>query len=426
MYQPLADELRPKTLDDVVGQGNILGPKGILRRMIEGGTIPNMIFYGPSGTGKTTVAEIAAARIHRPFYRLNATTASLSEVKAIMEDVGTLLAPEGVVLYLDEIQYFNKKQQQSLLEYMENGKLTLIASTTENPYFYVYNAVLSRATVFEFKPVSPEEVMPVVRRGIAWMGERRGVTVSCEAGVEEQIARACGGDVRKALNAVEALFAAHSLELEQVTLTLEETEMVAQRSAMRYDRDGDSHYDILSAFQKSIRGSDPDAGIHYLGRLLEAGDLISPCRRLLVIASEDIGLAYPQAVSVVKACVDSANMLGLPEARIPLAEAVIFLATAPKSNSAIRAVDAALSDLRKGRSGDIPADLKDAHYGGAAKLGRGMEYHYAHDYPGHYIRQQYLPDALKDRKYYQYGDNKTEQAARRYWEEIKGSRWENQ
>ena len=420
MYRPLADEIRPHAIDEVVGQRHILGENGVLRRVIQGGTIPNMIFYGPSGTGKTTVAEIAAARIGRPFYRLNATTASLADIKAVMADVGTLLAPEGVVLYLDEIQYFNKKQQQSLLEFMENGKLTLIASTTENPYFYVYNAVLSRSTVFEFKPVSPEEVLPMVLRGIRRMGERQQVTVTWEEGVPEEVAHSCGGDVRKSLNAVEALFAAHALDLDAVHLTMEETRMVAQRSAMRYDRDGDSHYDILSAFQKSIRGSDPDAAVHYLARLLEAGDLISPCRRLMVIASEDIGLAHPQAVSVVKGCVDSANMLGLPEARIPLAQAAIYLATLPKSNAAICAIDEAMADLRRGKSGEIPANLRDSHYGGAAKLGHGLGYQYAHDYPNHYVKQQYLPDVLKDRVYYHYGENKTEQAARRYWEEIKG------
>lgn len=420
MYRPLADELRPKTIDEVVGQRHILGENGVLRRIIQGGSIPNMIFYGPSGTGKTTVAEIAAARIGRPFHRLNATTASLSDIKAVMADVGTLLAPEGVVLYLDEIQYFNKKQQQSLLEFMENGKLTLIASTTENPYFYVYNAVLSRSTVFDFHPVPPEEVLSMVRRGIARMGERQQVSVTWEEGVPEAVAQACGGDVRKALNAVESLFAAHALDLEAVHLTLDEVGVVAQRSAMRYDRDGDSHYDILSAFQKSIRGSDPDAAVHYLARLLEAGDIISPCRRLLVIASEDVGLAHPQAVSVVKACVDSAHMLGLPEARIPLAEAALYLATLPKSNAAICAIDEALADLRRGKTGEIPADLRDAHYGGAAKLGHGLGYRYAHDYPDHYVKQQYLPDALKDRVYYRYGENKTEQAAKRYWDEIKG------
>lgn len=419
MYRPLADEIRPQTLDEVVGQTHILGPNGVLRRMIEGGEIPNMIFYGPSGIGKTTVAQIVAAKIKRPLHRLNATTASIADIKRIVADIGTLLAPEGVVLYLDEIQYFNKKQQQSLLEFLENGKITLIASTTENPYFYIYNAILSRATVFEFKPVSSEEILPAVQRGMALMGEKRGVHYRCEEGVEKLIASSCGGDVRKSINAVEALFAAHSLERDEIVFTVEEVTVLAQRSAMRYDRDGDNHYDILSAFQKSIRGSDPDAGLHYLARLLEAGDLISPCRRLMVIASEDIGLAYPQAVSIVRACVESANMLGLPEARIPLAEAVILLATAPKSNSAISAIDEAIRDIREGKTGEIPSHLQDAHYPGAETLGRGMGYQYAHAYENHYVKQQYLPDAIKERTYYHYGDNKLEQAAKRYWGSLK-------
>ncbi len=303
---------------------------------------------------------------------------------------------------------------------MEKGKLTLIASTTENPYFYVYNAVLSRSTVFEFKPLTPEEVLPVVERGIRRLAQAQGAPVRWEEGVPLHIARSCAGDVRKALNAVEALFAAHAQDPGEVTLTLEETKTVAQPSTNRYDRDGDSHYDLLSAFQKSIRGSDPNAAVLYLARLLEAGDLISPCRRLMVIASEDVGLAYPQAVAVVKACVDSANMLGLPEARIPLAQAAIFLATAPKSNSAILAVEGALADLRAGKGGEVPADLRDAHYDGAGKLGHGLGYRYAHNYPNHYVQQQYLPDALKDRVYYHYGENKTEQAARAYWARVKG------
>lgn len=420
MYQPLADRLRPKTIDQVAGQRHILGEDGVLRRIIQGGSIPNMIFYGPSGTGKTTVAEIAAARIGRPFYRLNATTASLADIKAVTADVGTLLAPEGVVLYLDEIQYFNKKQQQSLLEFMENGSLTLIASTTENPYFFVYNAVLSRATVFPFQPLTPEEVLPVVLAGIETLSQDQNAPVRWEDGVPEAIARRCGGDVRKSLNAVEALFAAHAQDKGARFLTLAETDAVAQSSANRYDRDGDAHYDILSAFQKSIRGSDPDAAVHYLARLLEAGDLISPCRRLLVMASEDVGLAHPQAVAIVKACVDSANMLGLPEARLPLTQATLFLATCPKSNSGILAIDQAMADLRNGNTGEVPAHLRDAHYGGAAKLGHGQTYRYAHDYPHHYVAQQYLPDALKDRVYYHYGENKTEQAARAYWARIKG------
>jgi putative ATPase len=418
MYQPLADSLRPKTIDEVVGQRHILGENGVLRRILQGGTIPNMIFYGPSGTGKTTVAEIAARRIGRPLYRLNATTASLADIKAIMANVGTLLAPEGVVLYLDEIQYFNKKQQQSLLEFMENGKLTLIASTTENPYFYVYNAVLSRSTIFEFKPVGAEDVLPVVEKGIAQMGESRGVTVTSEEGVAQHIAHSCGGDVRKALNAVEALFAAHAMELDHVTLTLEEAQTLAQRSAMRYDREGDDHYDILSALHKSIRGSDPDAALHYLARLLEAGDLISACRRILCACTEDIGLAYPLSIPIVKACVDTAMQLGLPEGRLPLADAVILLCTAPKSNSGVVAIDAALADVRAGRTGDYPRHLQNVH-ADSAGLERDQGYLYPHNYPNHYVPQQYLPDELAGKTYYHYGQNKTEQAAKRYWDEIK-------
>lgn len=411
MYQPLADRIRPNSLGDVVGQSHILGKNGLLRRIIESGTIPNMIFYGPSGVGKTTVASIIAGETSRKLYRLNATTASTADIRQIFDELGTLVAPNGALVYLDEIQYFNKKQQQSLLEFIEDGRITLIASTTENPYFYVYNAILSRSTVFEFKPLEAVDLIPAVRRGFALCEPH---TQASDA-VCEYIASACGGDVRKALNAVEVLCSA----ARDGVVTLEDAQMAAQRSNMRYDRDGDQHYDILSAFQKSVRGSDPDAAVHYLARLLEAGDLISAGRRLLVMASEDVGMAYPQAAAIVKACVDSAFQLGLPEARIPLAQAVIVLATAPKSNSAINAIDAAMADIRAGKSGDIPAYLKDGHYSGAKKMGRALTYQYPHSYPNHWVKQQYLPDTLKDAVYYEYGSNKTEQRAKAYWDEIK-------
>ena len=418
MHRPLADEIRPKTIDEVVGQRHILGKGAVLRRLIESGADANMVFYGPSGTGKTTVANIIAAQTNKTLYRLNATTASLQDIKDIMADAGTMLAPGGILLYLDEIQYFNKKQQQSLLEFMENGKLTLIASTTENPYFYVYSALLSRSTVFEFKAVSAAETEPAVVRALNIMKERSELPLSWEEGVPLQIATACGGDVRKAINAVEILCQAAEVKKGELFLSREDASQVAQRSAMRYDRDGDAHYDILSALQKSIRGSDPDAAVHYLGRLLEAGDLPSCCRRILCSASEDIGLAYPMAVPIVKACVDSALQLGMPEARLPLAEAVIFLATAPKSNSAYMAYAAAAADIRKGKFGDFPRHLQNVH-ADSYTMEREQGYLYPHDYPGHWVKQQYLPDELVGTVYYEYGPNKMEQAAKQYWEQIK-------
>lgn len=418
-YRPLADEIRPTSLDEVVGQRHILGEGGLLRRLIERGDIPNMVFYGPSGTGKTTVANIIAARTNRTLRRINATTGSLSDIKEVIADVGTMLAPNGILLYLDEIQYFNKKQQQSLLEVIERGDVTLIASTTENPYFYVYNAVLSRSTVFEFKPIEADDVLPAVDRGMALMGERLGAEVSCEDGVREHIASCCGGDVRKAMNAVELLLSAAKRREGKLLVTMEDTKMAAQRSAMRYDRAGDDHYDILSALQKSIRGSDPDAACHYLARLLEAGDLISACRRLMVIACEDVGLAYPQVIPIVKACVDAANMLGLPEARIPLGDAAVLMATAPKSNSAHLALDAAMADVRAGRTGDYPRHLQNVH-ADSTGLEREQGYLYPHNFPHHYVEQQYLPDQLAGVRYYEYGENKTEQAAKQYWDRIKG------
>ena len=415
-YQPLADEIRPHSLDEVVGQQHILGKSGLLRRIVESGTTPNMIFYGPSGTGKTTVARIIAERTQRSLRKLNATTAGIADIKRIIDELDTLMTPGGVLLYLDEIQYFNKKQQQSLLEFIEDGRITLIASTTENPYFCVFGAILSRSTVFEFKPISAEDAEVAVKRAFDILNGRRSEPLTVEDGVIRRISRACGGDVRKAINAVELLFAASA---GQDTVTLEDAVLISQKSAMRYDRDGDEHFDILSAMMKSLRGSDPDAALHYLARAIEVGDLPGICRRILCSASEDIGMAYPQAVPIVKACVDSALQLGLPEARLPLAEACIVLATAPKSNSVVMAVDAALADVRAGRIGSVPRELQNVHADGTG-FEREQGYRYPHEYPGHWVQQQYLPDVLKNRVYYEYGDNKTEQAAKKYWEAIKG------
>lgn len=422
MQTPLADRIRPQTLDEVVGQRHLLAPGKLLRKIIENNEVPNMIFYGPSGVGKTTVANIIAQNTGKTLHRLNATTASVSDIKNIVSTLDSFLTPNGVLLYLDEIQHFNKKQQQSLLEYMENGKITLIASTTENPYFYVYNAVLSRSIVFEFKPVDAEDIEQALIRASNSLAEQMysSFEMVIEDGAISHLAHSANGDVRKALNSLEAVFLAMRPQADNtVNFSLELAEQAAQKKALRYDKDGDSHYDILSAFQKSVRGSDADAAIHYLARLVAAGDLMSICRRILVMAAEDIGLAYPQAITIVKSCVDSALQLGFPEARIPLAQAVILLATAPKSNSAICAIDAALSDISNADTGDIPSHLKDAHYSGSEKLGRGLTYKYPHSYPDHYVKQQYLPDKIKDRKYYEYGDNKTEAAAKAYWAKIK-------
>ena len=406
MNTPLADALRPKSLDEVVGQRHLLGEGMVLRRLIESGHIPNLIFYGPSGVGKTTVARIIAASTGKLLRRLNGTTCGTADLKEVFDQRDTLDGRGGILLYLDEIQYLNKKQQQTLLESIEDGSVTLIASTTENPYFYVYGAILSRCTVFEFRAVEPAEVTRAVVRAFSKAEELFDSRYSLEDGVAEYIASACGGDVRKALNAVEALCAASG----EQKVTLDAARQVSQRSAMRYDRDGDAHYDILSAFQKSMRGSDENAALHYLARLLEAGDLLSACRRLLVCAAEDVGLAWPQILPVVKAAVDSALQLGLPEARIPLADAVILVATAPKSNTGICAIDAALEDVREGRGGEVPDHLRDGHYGGAQKLGHASGYRYPHDFGG-WVAQQYLPDPLREARYYRFGENKTEQAA---------------
>ncbi len=418
MYQPLADLLRPKSLDEVYGQEHILGPGGILRRIIDSGNIPNMIFYGPSGTGKTTVANIIADKTQRKLYKLNATTASTADIKQIVGELDTLLAPNGILLYLDEIQAFNKKQQQSLLDHIENGKITLIASTTENPYFYVFNAILSRSTVFEFKQISAEATLQAVKRAVEYLENRTALQAEPEEGALEYIAGACGGDIRKALNAVEVLFSASYPEGDRLKLTLTDAKAVTQKSALRADRDGDNFYDLLSALQKSIRGSDPDAACHYLARLLEAGQLQGACRRLMVIAAEDVGLAYPQILPIVKSCVDMALMLGMPEARIPLGDAAVLMATSPKSNSAHIALDTALEDVRKGKGGPFPRHLQNVH-ADTYTMEREQGYLYPHDYPNHWVKQQYLPDVLRDARYYVYGPNKLEQAAKQYWDAIK-------
>ncbi len=418
MYQPLADLLRPTTLDEVYGQEHILGPGAILRRLVESGNVPNMIFYGPSGTGKTTVANIIAKQTNRTLCQLNATTASTADIKSIVAQLDTFMAPNGVLLYLDEIQSFNKKQQQSLLEYIENGKITLIASTTENPYFYVFNAILSRSTVFEFKQLSADACLQAIKRAVCYLEERTALKAQPEAGALEYIAGACGGDLRKALNALEVLFSAGIPQGDALALTLADAKTVTQKSALRADRDGDNYYDLLSALQKSIRGSDPDAACHYLARLLEAGQMQSACRRLMVIAAEDVGLAYPQIIPIVNACVDMALKLGMPEARIPLGDAVVLMATSPKSNTGHVALDAALADVRKGKSGDFPRHLQNVH-ADSYTMEREQGYKYPHDYPNRWVDQQYLPDALVGTQYYQYGENKLEQAAKQYWDAIK-------
>ena len=418
MYQPLADLLRPTTLDEVFGQEHILGEGAVLRRLIDSGKIPNMIFYGPSGTGKTTVANIIAEKTNRTLYKLNATTASTADIKNIVAQLDTFMAPEGVLLYLDEIQSFNKKQQQSLLEYIENGKITLIASTTENPYFYVFNAILSRSTVFEFKQISADAALKAISRAVGFLEKRTALTAIPEEGALEYIAGACGGDIRKAMNAVEVLFSAGRPEAGKLTLTLEDAKAVTQKSALRADRDGDNYYDLLSALQKSIRGSDPDAACHYLARLLEAGQMQSACRRLMVIAAEDVGLAFPQIIPIVNGAVDMALKLGMPEARIPLGDVAVLMATSPKSNSGHVALDAALANVRSGKGLGFPRHLQNMH-ADSYTMEREQGYKYPHDYPGHWVNQQYLPDDLAGKRYYEYGPNKLEQAAKQYWDAIK-------
>ena len=415
---PLADKLRPKNIEEVAGQKHLLAEGKVLRRIIDGGTLPNLIFYGPSGVGKTTVANIIAENCGMKLHYLNATTASTADIKEIVSSIGTIDSQNGILLYLDEIQYFNKKQQQILLSYIENGDITLIASTTENPYFYVYNAILSRSTVFEFKTLSKEDIVGVIKRAIGILKEEKGKEIIISDEAISKMASASAGDVRRSLNMLELCVI--TSEGENINITDQTVEEILAGNGVRYDREGDQHYDIISAYQKSMRGSDPDAAIYYLGRLLAAGDLPSACRRLLVCANEDVGLAYPQIIPIVKAAVDTAMTVGLPEARIPLANAVVLVATSPKSTSAYDAINTAMEDINKGLIGDIPRSLQNKHFDGEDASVKGQHYKYPHEYPNHYVKQQYLPDMLANKKYYEFGDNKTEQSYKEYWKKIKG------
>ena len=408
MNQPLADRVRPSDFDEMVGQENLVGKNGILRRMVESGHLTNMIFFGPPGTGKTTAANIIAERSNMTLRRLNATTASLSDVKEVIEETSTVFGSAGILLYLDEIQYFNKKQQQSLLEYIEDGRITLIASTTENPYFYVYNAIISRSAVFEFRPVAPKEIEKSLSRALEKLNSELKSNVEIDPDALGYLSNCGAGDVRRSLGLLENAF--YLADAGDKNITKETLESLTPKVLGSFDRAGDVHYDLLSCLQKSIRGSDPDAAVFYLAKLLEGGDLISACRRLQVIASEDVGLAYPMAAAIVKACVDSARELGLPEARIPLANAAIMLATAPKSNSAESAIDRAAADISAGKGQNVPSHLRSPQFKG---------YKYPHAFPNNWVAQQYLPDDLKDAKYYEFGTNKTEQAAKAYWDKIK-------
>ena len=422
MKKPLADRFRPQSLDDIVGQKHLLAPNKPLRRIIESGEIPNLIFYGPSGVGKTTLATYIANKTNKTLKKLNGTTASTADIKDIVSQINTFSGINGILLYLDEIQYFNKKQQQTLLEYIENGSITLIASTTENPYFYVYNAILSRSTVFEFKSVPPDEVVRAVYRAAELLEQEQGIKIDLPCECAEKIATGCGGDVRKAMNALELSVISADVEGDTRKVTLEIVEQLVQKSALRYDKDGDEHYDIVSAYQKSMRGSDTDAALHYLARLLEAGDLPSACRRLMVCACEDVGVAYPQLIPIVKSCVDIAHDVGLPEARIPLADAVVMVCNAPKSNSAYMGINLAMQDVKNGRTGPVPRQLQNMHYDGEDNQNKGQFYLYPHDYENHYVKQQYLPDEIRNRVYYRYGDNKNEQAFKAYWDKIKSEK----
>ena len=414
MNKPLAAALRPEKLEDVCGQQHLLNKDAVFRRAIENGAIQNMIFYGPSGVGKTTVASIIARMADKKLFKLNGTQSSTADIKEIIAQVNTLGAENGILLYLDEIQYLNKKQQQSLLEVLEDGSVTLIASTTENPYFAIFNAILSRSTIFEFRPLQPADIREGITKAVNRYNSENSENILLTEKAADVLAFGCGGDMRKAFNALELLIAAAGFTDGEKVIDEVMAKQVSQRSANRFDNAGDEHYNLLSALQKSVRGSDENAALHYLARLLDGDGMLPAIRRILVMACEDIGLAYPQAISAVKACCDIALQVGMPEARIPLADAVILLATAPKSNSGESAIDAATAVVRRGGFGDVPSHLKD----GANPTNNGG-YKYPHAFPNHWVKQQYLPSEIKDHIYYSYGENRTEQAAKAYWEKIK-------
>ena len=409
--KPLADLIRPTDISDIVGQTHLLGKGCLFRKVIESNHVPNMIFYGPPGTGKTTIANIIAKKSDMALYKLNGTTANIEDIKQIIGDVNSLFTSKGILLYLDEIQYLNKKQQQSLLEFVENGDITLIASTTENPYFYVYPALISRCTVFEFKTIPSEEIAKGILRACKHLG------IEIEEDALSRLALASNGDMRKSLNNLDFLY--HGLTKKKNKITLEMVDSLIDKANISYDRGEDKHYDNLSALMKSLRGSDPDAAVFYLAKMLEAGDLIAACRRLLCSASEDVGMAYPNIIPIVKTAVDSALQLGMPEARLPLSNAAILIATAPKSNSACIAIDSAISDIHQGKGINVPRQLQNTHYDGKDAKVKGQNYKYPHDYGHHWVKQQYLPDDIKNAHYYVYQDNKFEQNLKEYWEKIK-------
>lgn len=419
MPSPLADRIRPKELSDMVGQSHIFGENSLFSNLINSNQIPNMIFYGPPGTGKTTTAKIICKKANKTFFKINATNSSLSEIKNIITEINPITAPNGAIIYIDEIQYFNKKQQQSLLEYIENGKITLIASTTENPYFYIYNALLSRSNVFEFKALDSEDIKKALERAILFLENEQNIKINCSNESLDKISKISGGDVRKALNNLELLYL--SSNIKDGFLTIDNNNLLNQLEnnySACYNKSGDEHYDLLSALQKSLRGSDPHAAVYYLAKLLKSGELISACRRILVCACEDVGLAYPNIFPIVKSLTDIALQVGMPEARIPLADAVILIAMSPKSNSAYKAVNEAFKDLQSGYDYPAPRHLQNVHCDSTDSDTANIQYKYPHSYPNHWINQQYLPDNIKNKKYYYPQENKNETAFKNYREKI--------